>query len=82
MMTLLPKIQAALDQGQPVRTLELDRRRAGADEALCLITAKRAMFVGNASEDGFENNPLLTRLRNTPPRRTRPVVAILRQDRG
>jgi ribosome-binding ATPase YchF (GTP1/OBG family) len=30
---------------------------------LCLITAKPAMFVGNVSRDGFENNPFLDRLR-------------------
>ena len=28
-------------------------------QALCLITAKPAMFVGNVSETGFENNPFL-----------------------
>ena len=76
MMTLLPKIQAALDQGQPVRTLELTDEEQVLMKPLCLITAKRAMFVGNVSEDGFENNPLLTRLQEYAATQNAPVVAI------
>jgi hypothetical protein len=43
---------------------------------LCLITAKPAMFVGNVSEDGFENNPHLDRLREYAATQNAPVVAI------
>jgi ribosome-binding ATPase YchF (GTP1/OBG family) len=40
----------------------LQQGRAGAMlKPLCLITAKPAMFVGNVSETGFENNPFLDR---------------------
>ena len=43
---------------------------------LCLITAKRAMFVGNVAEDGFDNNPFLDRLRDYAAKQNAPVVAI------
>jgi GTP-binding protein YchF len=40
------------------------------------ITAKPAMFVGNVSEDGFENNPYLDRLKEYAATQNAPVVAI------
>jgi hypothetical protein len=43
---------------------------------LCLITAKPAMFVGNVSETGFENNPFLDRLNEYAATQNAPVVAI------
>ena len=43
---------------------------------LCLITAKPAMFVGNVSETGFENNPYLARLNEYAAKQNAPVVAI------
>ena len=62
MLGLLEPVQAALNEGRPVRTLAL--------------TAKPAMFVGNVSEDGFENNPLLARLQEYAASQNAPVVAI------
>ncbi|TAN12684.1 MAG: redox-regulated ATPase YchF, partial [Burkholderiaceae bacterium] len=43
---------------------------------LCLITAKPAMYVGNVAEDGFDNNPLLERLKAHAAAQHAPVVAI------
>ena len=43
---------------------------------MCLITAKPAMFVANVSEDGFENNPFLDRLKEYAAKQNAPVVAI------
>ena len=45
-------------------------------QQFCLITSKPAMFVGNVSEDGFENNPLLDRLKEYAAAQNAPVVAI------
>jgi ribosome-binding ATPase YchF (GTP1/OBG family) len=50
-------VQAALNEARPVRTLSLTKEEQALLKPLCLITAKPAMFVGNVSEDGFENNP-------------------------
>jgi ribosome-binding ATPase len=76
LVALLTKVQAVLDEGKPVRTLELNEQERALLKPLCLITAKPAMFVGNVSEDGFENNPFLDRLKEYADRQNAPVVAI------
>ena len=76
LVALLTKVQAVLDTGKPVRTLELNDQEKVLLKPLCLITAKPAMFVGNVSEDGFENNPFLDRLREYAAAQNAPVVAI------
>jgi GTP-binding protein YchF len=76
MVALLAKVQPVLDQGKPVRTLDLSDEERALLKPLCLITAKPAMFVGNVSEDGFENNPYLTRLQDYAQGQNAPVVAI------
>jgi len=76
LVQLLTKVQAVLDQGKPVRTLDLSEQERALLKPLCLITAKRAMFVGNVSEDGFDNNPLLERLKEYAAGQNAPVVAI------
>ena len=59
MLKVLGPVQAALNEAKPVRTLQLSKDEQALIKPLCLITAKPAMFVGNVSEDGFENNPYL-----------------------
>ena len=76
MLKLLAPVQAALNEGRPVRTLELSAEDKALLKPLCLITAKPAMFVGNVAEDGFENNPLLERLKDYAASQNAPVVAI------
>lgn len=76
MMQVLPKLQAALDEGRPVRTLKLTDEEQALIKPLFLITAKPAMFVGNVDEGGFENNPHLDRLREYAATQNAPVVAI------
>jgi len=76
LVQLLTKVQAVLDEGKPVRTLELNDQEKVLLKPLCLITAKPAMFVGNVAEDGFENNPLLDRLKEYAASQNAPVVAI------
>ncbi len=73
---LLTKVQAVLDEGKPARILSLSTEEQALLKPLCLITAKRAMFVGNVSEDGFENNPFLERLTQYAASQNAPVVAI------
>lgn len=73
---LLTPIQTALNEGKPVRTLNLSQEDKALLKPLCLITAKPAMFVGNVAEDGFENNPLLERLKDYASSQNAPVVAI------
>ena len=76
LVSLLTPIQAALNEGKPARTIEVSKEDAPLLKQFCLITAKPAMFVGNVSEDGFENNPLLDRLKEYAAAQNAPVVAI------
>ncbi len=76
MVKLLTPLQAALNEGKPVRTLDLSKEDQALLKQLHLITAKPAMFVGNVSEDGFDNNPLLDRLKDYAHSQGAPVVAI------
>jgi GTP-binding protein YchF len=60
---ILERAQAQLDAGQPVRALGLDEDELDELRDLFLLTAKPTMYIANVSEDGFENNPLLDRVR-------------------
>ncbi|WP_312833940.1 redox-regulated ATPase YchF [Comamonas sp.] len=76
LVSLLTPIQAVLDQGKPARIVPVSKEDAPLLKQFCLITAKPAMFVGNVSEDGFENNPLLDSLKAYAAAQGAPVVAI------
>jgi GTP-binding protein YchF len=76
LVDVLNKCQAALNQAQPVRSISFSKEELVVLKPLCLITAKPAMFVANVAEDGFENNPLLDRLRAHAAKQGAPVVAI------
>ena len=76
LVKVLEKCQAALNEGKPVRVIEFSDAEQALLKPLCLITAKPAMFVGNVSEDGFENNPFLDRLQEYAAAQNAPVVAI------
>jgi hypothetical protein len=76
LVDVLNKCQAALNEGKPVRSLDFSKEELVVLKPLCLITAKPAMFVGNVDEHGFENNPLLDRLRAYAEAQKAPVVAI------
>ena len=76
LVDVLKKCEAALDQAHPVRSIDFSKEELVVLKPLCLITAKPAMFVGNVSESGFENNPYLDRLWAYAARQNAPVVAI------
>ena len=76
LVQVLTKVQATLNEGKPVRTMDLSKDELVILKPLCLITAKPAMFVGNVSDDGFENNPFLDRLTEYAASQNAPVVAI------
>ncbi|MBX9834111.1 MAG: redox-regulated ATPase YchF [Acidovorax sp.] len=76
LVALLEKCQASLNENIPVRALEFSKEDLPLVKQFSLITAKPAMFVANVSEDGFENNPFLDRLREYADKQGAPVVAI------
>lgn len=76
LVAILEQCVKHLDQGQPVRTMELSEDDMKLLAPLCLITGKPAMYVGNVSEHGFVDNPLLDKLKAYAEQRGAPVVAI------
>ena len=72
----LKKIKAHLDDGLPVRSLELNEPEQDILKTLHLITGKPVMYVANVSEDGFENNPHLDAVRDYAAKEGAEVVAI------
>lgn len=74
--SLLEMVQIHLNQGKPVRTLQLDKEQKHLLQPLCLLTAKPAIYVANVNDQGFENNPLLTRIQEYAANEGAPVVVI------
>ena len=72
----LEKIQPSLNQGQPVRSVNLYPEERAVLKPLFLLTAKPTMYVANVEEHGFENNPLLEKVREFAAREGAPVVAV------
>ena len=60
---VLEKVSAHLDTGEPVRSLALSEDEQKLIKELCLITIKPTLYIANVEDDGFENNPLLDKVR-------------------
>ena len=76
MVGLIEKCIVQLDLAKPIRALGMDADDMALLAPLCFITAKPAMYVGNVSDSGFTNNPLLDKLTAYAAERNAPVVAI------
>ncbi|MBU3574592.1 redox-regulated ATPase YchF [Polynucleobacter sp. UK-Mo-2m-Kol15] len=76
LVAVLTKVQAHLDQAQPVRSLKLTEEENLLLKPLCLITAKPAMYIANVKEDGFANNPYLEAVMQHAAKEGAPVVAV------
>ncbi|MFV0370789.1 MAG: redox-regulated ATPase YchF [Azonexus sp.] len=59
LVSVLEKCMAQLDQGKPVRALDLSKEEHVNLKPFCLITAKPVLYAANVADDGFQNNPLL-----------------------
>jgi GTP-binding protein YchF len=76
LVAIVEKCMAQLNEAKPVRALKLSEDEQILIKPLCLITAKPAMYVGNVSDTGFTNNPLLDRLTEYANTQNAPTVAI------
>ena len=76
MVALLEPIMKHLDQGNPVRSMGLDKDQMALIKPLCFITAKPVLYVANVIEGGFENNPLLDLVKVHAAKEGAPVTAI------
>jgi GTP-binding protein YchF len=59
LVAALEKCYAQLDQGKPIRALDLSREERANLKPFCLITAKPVLYAANVAEDGFQDNPHL-----------------------
>ncbi len=59
---VLEKVLAHLDEGEPVRSLDLTEDELKLIKEYCLITVKPTLYIANVQDDGFENNPMLDKV--------------------
>jgi ribosome-binding ATPase len=60
---VLEQVLKALDAGEPARSLKLSADEKALIKDLCLLTIKPTMYIANVQDDGFENNPLLDKVK-------------------
>jgi GTP-binding protein YchF len=70
------KVQKALDQGRPARTVDLAKEELVVIKPLFLLTMKPTMYIANVDEKGFHDNSLLDAVEALAKKEGAPVVAI------
>ena len=70
------RVKAALDEGRPARALEYTTDERLLLRELHLLTIKPTLYVANVDDHGFENNPLLDRVREHAAAEGAEVVAV------
>lgn len=60
---LLARLRDALDEKGHARDVELDKEQRKTIKDMHLLTMKPVMYIANVAEDGFEDNPLLERVK-------------------
>ncbi|MBI5899391.1 MAG: redox-regulated ATPase YchF [Rhodocyclales bacterium] len=76
LVSVLEKCMAQLNEGKPVRALDLSKEEKANLRQFFLITAKPVLYVANVKEGGFENNPHLDAVRNHAEKEGADVVAV------
>ena len=57
--SLLQRVRDHLNEGRPVRSLELNAEELEEIRDLFLLTLKPTMYIANVADDGFQDNPYL-----------------------
>ncbi|NBC22842.1 MAG: redox-regulated ATPase YchF [Gammaproteobacteria bacterium] len=73
---VLQKVRDALNDGIPVRAVDLATEERARLREFHLLTAKPVLYIANVAEDGFEDNPLLDAVRALAESQGAEVVAI------
>lgn len=73
---LLEKVQAHLNNGEAVRSLNFTAEQQLVLRDLHLLTAKPTLYIANVAEDGFENNPYLEQVRELAQEEGAELVAV------
>jgi GTP-binding protein YchF len=72
----LEKIKAHLDLGLAVRTLALTPAEVLSSRRLFLLTAKPVLYIANVDDNGYENNPLLDKVKALAEKENASIVAL------
>lgn len=75
-LELLNTVREKLDEGLPVRALDLDAEQQALLYDLHLLTIKPTMYIANVSEDGFDSNPALEQVKALADKEAAAVVTI------
>ena len=75
-LVVLEKIRDHLDNGKPVRSLELSDDEKQLVRDLFLLTSKPTVYIANVAEDGFDNNPFLDKVKALAASEGAEVVAV------
>ncbi len=75
-MKLLERVKAHLDEGQPVRTMNLNADEMQMIRHLFLLTAKPVLYIANVNDEGYENNPLLEQVKELAAKENAQIVAL------
>ena len=76
LVAVLEKIDPALNEAKPARSVDLYPEERAILKPLFLLTMKPTLYVANVAEHGFSDNPLLARVEEYAKREGAPVVAI------
>ena len=76
LVDVLEKIQPALNEARPVHSVALYEEEKAVLRPLFLLTMKPTLYVANVEEHGFENNPLLEKVKAHAAKENAPVVAV------
>ncbi|MCE2027180.1 redox-regulated ATPase YchF [Sessilibacter corallicola] len=76
MKELCEKILPHLNEAQPLRSFALNDDELAMLKPLSLLTLKPTMYIANVDEDGFDDNPLLDKVRAMAEGENAVVVAI------
>ncbi|MFT7314753.1 MAG: GTP-binding protein YchF, partial [Paraglaciecola sp.] len=75
-LKVLEKIKPHLDEGTLLRAVELTKEEHKAISYMNFLTLKPTMYIANVSDDGFENNPYLDKVRAIAKAENAVVVAV------
>ncbi len=72
----LEKVKAHLDEGHAVRTIELSNEESQLIRRLFLLTAKPVLYIANVADSGYEDNPLLEKVKALAETEQASIVAL------
>jgi len=75
-LALLQRVSVQLNEAKPVRAMGLSEDELASLYDLHLLTVKPVMYIANVSDDGFENNPYLDRVKKRASEEGAEVVAV------